>query len=274
MIDQNSPEYDPTTRNNRDAGNVIVQDGKTYTGEPNPNKLSAVKFIYKNEKGKIVCSSIRANGTKLCVSSILNENGRCKYHGGKSLSGIAHPRFKHGRMAKSLPSRLVERYEEALNDETLADFTEDLAVVETRIDDIFKQMDDGGGGAIFTEIKEAFESFNLGNRQNDQQVMRESLRRLDTAIKRGSGETYLWTELRQLQEQRRKIILADAKHKQLTNQFVPVKQVNAIIAALLDSVRRNVSDHLALRDINNDFLRIMGAASGSNGSAPPKRLTS
>lgn len=264
--------FDDSVRLARNAGNVIVQGGKTYTGEPNPNKHSSVKYVYKNENGTQVCSSMRSGGTKLCVSTILMENGRCKYHGGMSVSGVAHPSFKHGRMARSLPSRLVERYEEALQDDKLTDFTEDLAIIETRIDDIFKQMDEGGGAEIFKEVKDSFTSFQHASQDGDQQAMRESLRRLDSAIKRGSGESYLWTELRALQEQRRKAILAQAKHMQLTNQMVPVKQVNVLVSALLDSVRRNVTDHKVLRDINSDFRKIIGEASGSNGT--PKQLSS
>jgi hypothetical protein len=37
-------------------------------------------------------------------------NGRCRMHGGKSLHGIASPRFKHGRYSKYLFARLAGRY--------------------------------------------------------------------------------------------------------------------------------------------------------------------
>jgi len=32
-----------------------------------------------------------------------NHKGRCHLHGGKSLGGIAHPNFKHGRYSKYVP---------------------------------------------------------------------------------------------------------------------------------------------------------------------------
>jgi hypothetical protein len=37
-------------------------------------------------------------------------NGRCALHGGKSLRGIASPRFRHGRYSTLLPLNLAERY--------------------------------------------------------------------------------------------------------------------------------------------------------------------
>lgn len=261
-------DYDPSVRNLRDAGHVIVQKGKTFTSMPNPQRGSLLKYVYKNEEGRQVCSAMRASGKNICTSIILNESGRCKNHGGMSLSGVAHPGFKKGRFSKALPSRLIERYEEALEDDKLADFTEDLAVIDARLSDLLLSMDEGGGAQIFREVKESFESFQVASSEGDTQAMRESLRRLDSAIKRGGKEAYLWSELRQLQEQRRKIILAQAKHLQLTNQTVTVTKVNLLISALLDAVRRNVGDPKTLRDINNEFLRITGA-----GSRKPAELT-
>lgn len=37
-------------------------------------------------------------------------NGRCMFHGGKSLVGMASPRFRHGRYSKLLPLNLDELY--------------------------------------------------------------------------------------------------------------------------------------------------------------------
>lgn len=34
-------------------------------------------------------------------------NGRCRMHGGKSLSGIAHPNYKHGRYSKVWLAQLL-----------------------------------------------------------------------------------------------------------------------------------------------------------------------
>ena len=37
------------------------------------------------------------------------KNGRCMFHGGKSLVGVEAPRFKHGRYSILLPHNLAER---------------------------------------------------------------------------------------------------------------------------------------------------------------------
>jgi len=58
--------------------------------------------------GSATCDAkTRAGG--LCQNAPM-ANGRCRMHGGKSLRGIASPRFKHGRYSKDLVARLAGRY--------------------------------------------------------------------------------------------------------------------------------------------------------------------
>ncbi len=58
--------------------------------------------------GSATCNAkTRAGG--LCKNAPM-ANGRCRMHGGKSLCGIASPRFKHGRYSKYLVARLAGRY--------------------------------------------------------------------------------------------------------------------------------------------------------------------
>jgi hypothetical protein len=244
-----------------DQPDIINQNDRVFIGMPNPKKDSAVKTIYTNDKGKVVCSAVYTDGSGICISPVTLSNGRCKSHGGKSLSGVAHPNFSHGRFSYQMPSRLAERYQEALDDPKLNEFKEDLAILDARLADLFAQMDEGGGADIFKEIKESHQSLKWAIRDGDRQAQREAQNRLDDAIKRGSSETYVWSEVRQLQEQRRKIILAEAKRLQLTGSTITIERANLIVAALLDAVRRHVTDKNVLQAVVNEFQSIMTSGS-------------
>ena len=63
---------------------------------------------------------------------------RCRMHGGKSLTGIAHPRFKHGKYVKHMPGRLTEKYEEARSDSELLAMREELSLIDARIKDLLE----------------------------------------------------------------------------------------------------------------------------------------
>jgi len=67
-------------------------------------------------------------------------------HGGRSLAGVAHPNFKHGRYSKYLDGTLREAYEEALG-EPAESHAEEIALVEARITELLATIDTGQGGS-------------------------------------------------------------------------------------------------------------------------------
>ena len=70
-------------------------------------------------------------------------NERCSKHGGKSLAGIASPRFTSGRSSVVLPTRLAARYHEAHADPQLLAIWDDVALVDARIADVLGRVDSG-----------------------------------------------------------------------------------------------------------------------------------
>jgi hypothetical protein len=53
------------------------------------------------------CGAKKRDGTPCPARPMLN--GRCRMHGGKSRSGIAHPNYKHGKFSKGHPAGLFHR---------------------------------------------------------------------------------------------------------------------------------------------------------------------
>ena len=51
----------------------------------------------------------RAGGR--CKNAPIGSTGRCRMHGGKSLSGIAHPNYKHGKYSKVFLARMVGEWD-------------------------------------------------------------------------------------------------------------------------------------------------------------------
>jgi hypothetical protein len=235
---------------------TVTQRGKQFTGVKNTRERSRIPVIYTNPRGKTVCSALISDGSRFCESEFILSNGRCKRHGGMTPSGVASPHFKSGRHSRQLPTRLLERYEEALSDPEMHSLEAEIALVDARIADLLAQCDDGGGGDIFFEIDDAFASFKTASQDGDRRIMRESLARLDSAVARGKSEQDIWVEIRALQEQRRKLVLSEAKRLQTTNQMVTVTRVNLLISALLDAVRQEVTDRSTLARVSERFVRI------------------
>jgi hypothetical protein len=48
---------------------------------------------------KTTCGAKTRSGAP-CKNAPIGDTGRCRMHGGKSLAGVASPRYKHGRYSK------------------------------------------------------------------------------------------------------------------------------------------------------------------------------
>jgi hypothetical protein len=90
----------------------------------------------QNPQGVKPCGAktrtLQADGSpKLCMKPGTGAGGRCRYHGGASIGGASHPRFKHGRRSKYLVGGAQERYQDALADKRLLDIRQDVALIES-----------------------------------------------------------------------------------------------------------------------------------------------
>lgn len=77
----------------------------------------------------------------ICTRPPAGPSGRCKRHGGKSLSGVDHPSFRHGKYSVAL-KRLGVDLEERLNDPTLVDIRRPLVAQDEVLARLTKRVAD------------------------------------------------------------------------------------------------------------------------------------
>ena len=65
----------------------------------------------------------------------------CSVHGGKSLRGVSHPGFRHGRYSKALPARLSKEFRKLLADPNLVGLRDELALLDVRIQQCVQARD-------------------------------------------------------------------------------------------------------------------------------------
>src|SRR5438132_9050789 len=106
---------------------MIVEDVATYVDA----WKSAPSRTLHNEKGQYVCGSLKAHGG-LCERTQIHANGRCRSHNGGAKSGIAHPRYTTGKYALSMPTRLLERYRQAVTDPDYLNMQHEMALMQSR----------------------------------------------------------------------------------------------------------------------------------------------
>lgn len=206
---------------------------------------------------KVLCGAKKRDGTP-CKQPAM-PNGRCKMHGGKSLTGMANPAFKTGRYSKHIPPRMRQRYTEALDDPDLISLRGDLALVEARLVDVLARVDTGESGDRWRLLKAAWDQFARARSGGDLDEMGATLAEVEKAITKGVQDYAAWTEVRSLLDQRTRLAEAERKRLEAAHQTVTVSQMMTFLGVLQDSISRHVADRKAVAAIGADIMRLIDA---------------
>lgn len=187
-------------------------------------------------------------------------------HGGKSLVGAASPTFTTGRYSKYLPQRLTERYQQAVQDTELLALREEVALLDARLADLLSRVDAGESGQMWQQANKAFLSVMRFYRARDYKHVDGALFDLEQALEGGLNDYLAWEELRQIVDQRRKLVESERKRLVEMQQVITAEQAMVLVTTIVDSVRKHVRDRDALAAISDDIRRI---ALARGAQAPP-----
>jgi len=182
----------------------------------------------------------------------------CYHHGGKSLVGPALPQFTEGRYSKYLPTRLLERYHESAADEEMLALREEIALIDSRLGDVLGRVETGESSKIWSDLKDAYSEMQAANQAGDGAAVRAYLVAIGDLIRRGHGDWAAWADVRALVRDRKALVESERKRLVEAQQVVAVDQAMALLALLVDSVRRHVTDEHAVRAIAAEYARLTG----------------
>lgn len=216
---------------------------------------SAIPMQANKGYAPAVCGAKCRDGHKCCNKPVDGAK-RCRMHGGTSPKGIASPHFKHGKYSQYMPERLRERYAEAVADPQLLELDHEIALVDTRLKDLLTRVDTGEAAKnwkqareINDEIKEALMNENYG-------AVVIACTALDRLIGPSLNDFEAWDQISTLLEQRRKLVESQRKRLIEAQQVITAEQAMTFVAAVLDSVKRNVTDKAALQMISFDIAKL------------------
>ena len=206
--------------------------------------------------GRTICGARTRSGAP-CKRPPAKGRTRCRLHGGASPRGLASPHTKHGRFSRDLPARMLDMYEAALADEDLIALREDIALVTARELDLLRRVDSGESGTAWKEAGAVLRDHGRAVRAGDDAKAEAALDRLREIIDGGATDAAAWRELLTTIEQRRR--LAETERRRLVDldQLISHERALLFATALLDAVRRTVTDRDALATISADFATIV-----------------
>jgi hypothetical protein len=192
--------------------------------------------------GALLCAGHNSAG-ELCEGIAIKGKTKCRKHGGRSLSGMAHPNYKHGRYSRDLLSDMATRVDEARGNPELLSVSDDIALVEARIGEVLRQLGTGESGAAWLALKRTMGEFQGAVTRGDMAGMHQHFQAMQALVKEGSGTARAWEELRRLEETRCKLVQTEMKTLQGLQQMLTVQQHLLLVSAQTDAWVQAVKAH-------------------------------
>jgi hypothetical protein len=184
-------------------------------------------------------------------------NGRCRMHGGLTPRGTDLPQFAHGRYSKSLPDRMVERYEQALADEERHDLADEIALAEMKVDDLLAGIKHGESDRLWLKLS----SLEMKMRNAPEEKSAGYLTEIIRIIQQGGSEALAWQDVEQWVTRKQRVVETDMRVAQTKQEMVSIEEVMALMAGILDSIRRHVEDQATRTALARD-IRALGTQGG------------
>jgi hypothetical protein len=215
------------------------------------------------QNGAALCTAHKRRDGSPCGAIAVKGTTKCKFHGGRSLSGPLHPSFKTGKYSKHLPAQLAARYEEARANPRLLSLGDDIAVAEARLAALLEQVTTGESASAWGDMQALMTEFEAARVRGDASAMGSLFQRLRGVVERGSAGVGAWDEIRKVWEIRGKLIQTETKTLLAMQQIMTVQQVMLMLGAATDAVVRAVQAHAdvtsgraILHDVMGEFTRL------------------
>ncbi len=206
------------------------------------------------------CTAKSKRTGERCRAQAVTGRNVCYHHGGKSPVGMAQPAFRTGRYSKYLPTRVLDHYQQALQDDELLATRESVALAEARIIDLLNGLEAGAGTALWEQAKEAFAALDGAIRAGNGPKVVENVRLLERIITAGETQSETWEEIGAWMERARKLRETEQRRLVAMQQVITSEQAMVLVAALTLAVKNHVDDPGTLRAITDDFTRTLSAA--------------
>lgn len=196
---------------------------------------------------------------------------RCRLHGGPSASGPAHPNWQHGMYSKVLPKGLSDHYAIARANPALTALTEQIAVVDAKIFELFEQLARGESPAAWTKVAElhgqlleALAAFHAARKAANPIGLSMAMQQLEAITSQlgelaahGASGAKAWAFVSSQIFLRKKLVDSEVKRQKIAHESLDRKRALAMLAYIAQSVARHVQDPKQKQAVVDDIRVLM-----------------
>lgn len=174
----------------------------------------------------------------------------CYHHGGKSLKGAAHPKFKDGLRSKHMPKFLKPAFSEALNDPELLDLSNSIAGQEALIVDLFESLDGGEAPTRLVKlIRKAWAQFWEATGNNDKSAVAKYRGQITGMLKEAVTVVATIDRIARAEETKRRLIETEMKRREKMHEQIVIDEAVLLYRQLVAANRQAI---LECKDLERD----------------------
>jgi len=226
-----------------------------HCGKPldEPNIRCRHKYS-KNDYDILECPECGTD--RHCRQVVENDGDACKFHGGSSRKGIAHPNFLHGGRSKYMPMTLIQDYEEFLNHPNKLQVEESLAMVRAIWWERVRDLDSLGSPVAWTKARKLWEMADNASKRGNRDAFARYFFDLGETLTKGEGQASTRDEIRRFIEQERKLVDTQRQIYVDMGEFM----TRAMVLGTIDHILRVTKDELSdIEDAQERLYRIAEA---------------
>lgn len=203
------------------------------------------------------CKATSKRTGERCGAPAVSGRQTCRAHGGTSPRGPAHPSWKHGRYSKLLAHRPA--YAEAIQDPTLGQFRETLALFDVRTAELLELSYgvDGEAGLSIVRLRQTWRAVVAAFQTEDPDRLSAALEAHAEEMEGATAAEDAWSELADVLDKRRKAAAAASLAEARSDRTIPAERFDALLSFVLDAAARHVltlpGGTVALQNLSRDL---------------------
>lgn len=199
------------------------------------------------------CTGHSKQKRRLCGQPPSKGHHVCRFQGGESLRGPAHPRFIHGRTSSFLPERFRPLYLEALNDPERFTFTQNVALLQTILGELFSQLSGGSSVERWKAARAAIAASQEALETGDLEKVNHAFAKAQEIVTRehstSSEDRTVRLEIVKVLGEMRKTVQAEHRRQASERDSVSREMMAAAQARVADILTKTITDPVVLRQI-------------------------
>lgn len=192
-------------------------------------------------------------------------NGRCRLHGGASLSGAKSGTYKHGMYSKAVAKvrrSLAAKMDMMMSDEEVLSLYSDLRLTNARIMEAIENLDGNASPDVLKHIVKKADEADKHAKMGEAAKVSECVSEAFRIAREGLSEYQKWKEIDRLTGQKMNISERIYRRELDANTMVKASEVQVIMDQIVGVVRDAVNDRETILKISQGLKSAFGETVG------------